>query len=306
MCRYQEFYNNGERETLLEEILNLRDQVCKQKSFAFENLLSKLERDYYEGMKGMTLSTVDWFQVLEIMDAKLALEQGAVALSTTQVYSLNPSQPTWNKYLEHKTSVFWLVRFLWIQICRLITTEESWRSAATIWALAWISMPRRQSKKISGHMMSLLTFTHVTQCACQLILVIYTSQYALFSMLLDFQSATVSWSCNEILQTSGRASVKSWAAKCKMCWAAAGTGVAEGGEKDILFNMLDGVEYYYLVCHYFVWTTLHFWRGLAHFPHCCVFCCKNLFINIPLNRRWNDGVGRLYQCQKRGKLMNCS
>ncbi|CAK9869214.1 unnamed protein product [Sphagnum jensenii] len=45
---YQEFYNNGERETLLEEILNLRDQV------------------------------------LEIMDAKLALEQGAVALSTTQ------------------------------------------------------------------------------------------------------------------------------------------------------------------------------------------------------------------------------
>jgi hypothetical protein len=57
----------------------------------------------------MTLSTVDWFQVLEIMDAKLALEQGAVALSTTQVYSLNPNQPTWNKCLEHKTSVFWLV-----------------------------------------------------------------------------------------------------------------------------------------------------------------------------------------------------
>jgi hypothetical protein len=60
----------------------------------------------------MTLSTVDWFQVLEIMDAKLALEQGAVALSTTQVYTLNPSQPKWNKYLEDKTSVFWLVRFL--------------------------------------------------------------------------------------------------------------------------------------------------------------------------------------------------
>lgn len=79
---------------------------------SFENLLRKLERDYYEGMKGMTLSTVDWFQVLEIMDAKLVLEQGAVALSTTQVYSLNPSQPTWNKYLEHKNSVFWLVRFL--------------------------------------------------------------------------------------------------------------------------------------------------------------------------------------------------
>lgn len=32
MCRYQEFYNNGERETLLEEILNLRDQVCEQKT----------------------------------------------------------------------------------------------------------------------------------------------------------------------------------------------------------------------------------------------------------------------------------
>jgi hypothetical protein len=91
-----------------------------------------------------------------------------------------------------------------------------------------------------------------------------------------------------------------------MCWAAAGTGVAEGGEKDILFNMLDGVEHYSLVCHYFVWTTMHFWRGLPHFPHCCVFCCQNLFINIPLNRRWNDVVGRLYQCQKWGKLMNCS
>jgi hypothetical protein len=62
-----------------------------------------------------------------------------------------------------------------------------------------------------------------------------------------------------------------------MCWAAAGTGVAEGGEKDILFNMLDGVEHYSLVCHYFVWTTMHLWRGLPHFPHCCVFCCQNLF-----------------------------
>lgn len=27
LCRFQEFYDNGERETMMEEILNLRDQV---------------------------------------------------------------------------------------------------------------------------------------------------------------------------------------------------------------------------------------------------------------------------------------
>jgi hypothetical protein len=91
-----------------------------------------------------------------------------------------------------------------------------------------------------------------------------------------------------------------------MCWAAAGTGVAEGGEKDILFNMLDGVEHYSLVCHYFCLNYNAFLKGLATFPALlCVLLSKSLY-NIPLNQRWNDGVGRLYQCQKRGKLMNCS